>query len=64
MWELDPELSRQLEHLRETVRRRYQVPTGEWPVVFVPEFDAVLVVREWPGGVVTAYTMIKNEGAE
>ena len=27
----------------------------EWPLVFVEEFDALLVVREWPGGKITAY---------
>jgi hypothetical protein len=56
MWPgFDPELRRQLEHVREMVRLRQQSPTREWPLVFVEELDALLVVREWPGGQMTAY---------
>ena len=51
----DPQLRRQLEEIRERVRRRNQTPTKEWPLVFVGEHNALLVVREWPDGTVTAY---------
>jgi hypothetical protein len=51
MWRgLDPELLKQLASIREMVALRYQSPTKEWPLVFVEEYDALLVVREWPGG--------------
>ena len=56
MWcGMDPELRKQFDSIREMVRLRYQSPTKEWPLVFVEEFDALLVVREWPGGEITAY---------
>lgn len=56
MWNgFDPELRRQLGTIRDMVARRYQTPTKEWPLVFVPEQNALLVVREWPSGEVTAY---------
>lgn len=56
MWcGMDPELRKQLEHVREMVKLRHQSPTKEWPLVFVEEFDALLVVREWPGGNLTVY---------
>jgi hypothetical protein len=57
MWSgLDPEMRRQLEAIREMVKLRYQSPAREWPLVFVEEFGALLVVRERPGGQITAYT--------
>jgi hypothetical protein len=52
----DPEMLKQLATMREMVKLRYQSPTKEWPLVFVEEFEALLVVREWPGGQITAYT--------
>jgi hypothetical protein len=55
MWGLDPELVKQLEHIRQMVTLSHQSPTKEWPLVFVEEFDELLVVREWPGGAITAY---------
>ena len=56
MWPgFDSDLHRQLETIRELVSLRHQVPTKEWPLVFVEEFDALLVVREWPGGRITVY---------
>ena len=56
MWPgFDPDFHRQLETIRELVSLRHQVPTKEWPLVFVEEFDELLVVREWPGGRLTAY---------
>jgi hypothetical protein len=60
MWcGMDPELRKQLENIREMVRLCQQTPIREWPLVFVEEFDALLVVREWPGGQVTAYATSK-----
>ncbi|HEX2443563.1 MAG TPA: hypothetical protein VHJ77_06420 [Vicinamibacterales bacterium] len=38
------------------VTRTHETPTNEWPLVFVAEHDALLVVREWPDGDLTAYT--------
>ena len=56
MWEgIDPELRRQYDSLRTMVRLSHQSPAREWPLVFVSEFESLLVVREWPGGEVTAY---------
>jgi hypothetical protein len=39
------------------VALRFQTPSKEWPLVYVEEHHALLVVREWPDGSVTAYTM-------
>ena len=56
MWPgLDPELVRQLAHIRQMVSLRHQSPSREWPLVFVEDRDELLVVREWPDGAVTAY---------
>ena len=56
MWSgIDPELWKQLSNVRTMVSLRYQVPTKEWPLVFVEEHDELLVVREWPDGTVTVY---------
>src|SRR5262245_43999237 len=56
MWSgLDPELRRQLDTVRQMVALRYQTPTREWPLAFVERDAALLVVREWPDGSVTAY---------
>ena len=55
MWfELDPELRRQLEHIRQMVALQQQTPTREWPMIAI-EDRALLVVREWPDGSITAY---------
>jgi len=56
MWRMDPELWKELESIREMVALRHQSPSKEWPLVFLDEFDMLLVVREWPGGNITAYT--------
>jgi hypothetical protein len=37
---------------------RYQTPTKEWPLIYIEEQDALLVVREWPDGSVTAYAVL------
>jgi hypothetical protein len=56
MWPgFDPELRRQLAHLREMVARGRQTPTQEWPLIFLDEQSALLVIREWPDGTLTAY---------
>ena len=55
MWQFDPELKRQLATVKELSNLTRQTPTKEWPLTFVEEHDALLVVREWPGGEITAY---------
>ena len=56
MWlGLDPNLRRDLATFREMVALRYQSPTKEWPLAYVEERQALLVVREWPDGSITAY---------
>jgi hypothetical protein len=56
MWSgFDPELQRQMEIIRGMVGRQHQTPTREWPLVFVEENNALLVVREWPNGALTSY---------
>ena len=60
MWSMDPEIWKQFENIREMVRLSHQSPTKEWPLIFVEEFDELLVVREWPGGHITAYTASKG----
>jgi hypothetical protein len=63
MWPgLDPELRKALNSIRELVALRYQSPTKECQLVFVEEFEALLVIREWPGGAITAYTMSTRSG--
>ena len=37
------------------VRRSHQTPTREWPLIFLEDYDVLLVVREWPDGAITAY---------
>jgi hypothetical protein len=58
MWYgFDPDLWKRLQDVREMVQRRHQTPTREWPLG-VEEFkEELLVVREWPNGSITAYTM-------
>lgn len=56
MWSgFDPELCRQLAYVRQMVKLSHQTPTREWPLIFLNDHDALLVVREWPDGTVTAY---------
>jgi hypothetical protein len=55
MWPgLDPELLRQLATIRQLVALSHRTPTREWPLVLV-KHNALLVVREWPDGSITAY---------
>jgi hypothetical protein len=57
MWlGFDPEIRRQLATIKQLTSLRHQTPTKEWPLIFVEEHDALLVVREWPDGSITAYT--------
>ena len=56
MWfDLDPELRRQLEHVRRMVSLQRQTPTREWPLLSLDEHEALLVIRQWPDGTITAY---------
>jgi hypothetical protein len=56
MWSgLNPELQRQLQSVRQMVQCSHQAPTREWPLIFLEDHDALLVVREWPDGTITAY---------
>ena len=56
MWPgFDPQILRALSTIKELVALQHQTPTREWPLVFVDEHEALLVVREWPDGSVTAY---------
>ena len=58
MWPgFDPQIQRDLATIKALVNLRPQTPTREWPLVFVSEHEAMLVVREWPGGEITAYTV-------
>jgi hypothetical protein len=58
MWSgFDPEVQRKLALTKEIVARRWQTPTSEWPLVVVREHNALLVIREWPDGTITAFTM-------
>jgi hypothetical protein len=41
--------------IKELTTRRVTGPTREWPVVFIKEDNAFLVIREWANGELTAY---------
>lgn len=59
MWHgFDPGIRRDLSTIRELVALRHQTPTREWPLIYVEEQDALLVVREWPDGSITAYAAL------
>ena len=54
MWfDLDPELRRQLDNVRQMVALQRQTPTREWPLIATHR--SLLVLREWPDGSITAY---------
>jgi hypothetical protein len=53
--DFDPELKRDLAAVKALANLSHQAPTREWPLFFDGEHDAMLVVREWPNGEVTAY---------
>ena len=57
MWHgFDPHVVQAWATIRGLVALQHQTPTREWPLVIVQEHDALLIVREWPDGSVTAYT--------
>ena len=58
MWSgLDPKLLKELATVRQLVRLTHQTPVREWPLQVIPEHDQLFIVREWPDGSITAYTM-------
>jgi hypothetical protein len=58
MWSgFDPDLRQQWKVVREMVALQHQTPTQEWPLIYVEEHDALLVIREWPNGSMTSYLM-------
>jgi hypothetical protein len=57
---MDPNVRKELKTIREPVTLRHQSPTKEWPLVYVEEFDLMLIVREWPDGSITAYTVSRS----
>ena len=58
MWPgFDPSTMRDLATIREMVSRQHQTPNKEWPLVHVDEHAVLFVLREWPDGTVTAYTI-------
>jgi hypothetical protein len=60
MWELPPELRRDLAHIRRMTALQRLTPTREWPLTFIPEHDQFLIIREWPNGEITAYAMTRQ----
>ena len=58
----DPDIQRQFDFLKQSLKRSQQTPTREWPLIHIEELDALLVVREWPDGGLTAY-MVGNDFA-
>ncbi len=63
MWDrFDPELKRQLDTIKQMVSLRHQTPTREWPLIFIEQYDELLVVREWPDGSITAYSTTEYSG--
>jgi hypothetical protein len=58
MWDpVNIQLWRDFETFRSLVALRHQTPTREWPLVYVAEYETLLVLREWPDGSVTAYAV-------
>jgi hypothetical protein len=53
--DFDPDLKRDLAAVKALTKLRHQAPTREWPLCFDEEHDAMLVIREWPNGEITAY---------
>jgi len=63
MWNgFDGELKKQLATVKTLASLSHQTPTKEWPLTFVEEHDALLVVREWPDGSITAYLTSEIRG--
>jgi len=58
MWHgFDRDLLRELDNVREMVSLRHLTPTREWPLIVMQSSGELFVVREWPNGSITAYTM-------
>jgi hypothetical protein len=58
MWPgFDPVIKKELANIRRMVALKHQTPTMEWPLIVVEleKQRALLVVREWPDGSITAY---------
>jgi len=56
MWSgFDPELQRNFAFMKQMVALQHQTPTREWPLVFMDQYNELLVVRQWPDGSLTAY---------
>jgi len=65
MWNgFDSEFQKQLATVKTLTNLSHQTPTKEWPLTFVEEHDALLVVREWPDGSITAYMTSEIRGAQ
>ena len=61
MWSgFPPELQRDLDSVRRLAALTRQTPTKEWPLVFLADYDLLLVVREWPNGEITAYAISEH----
>lgn len=59
MWNgLDPSIRRDLSTIRKLVALSHQMPTREWPLIYLEDHDALLVIREWPDGSLTAYAVL------
>jgi hypothetical protein len=64
MWSgFDPQLRREWAIIKQMVAHQRQTPVREWPLVFMEEQGQLLVVREWPDGAITSYTMSREENA-
>jgi hypothetical protein len=58
MWPgFDRDLLRQLAFVREMVSLTRLAPTREWPLIVMESSRELFIVREWPNGSITAYTM-------
>jgi hypothetical protein len=65
MWSgFPPELQRELDSVRRLAALTRQTPTKEWPLVFLADYDLLLVVREWPNGEMTAYATSEYSGSD
>ena len=62
MWHgMNPNTWPEFVNLRAMIALQRQTPLKEWPLIYLEEYDALLVVREWPDGSITAYTMSSTE---
>ena len=62
MWDgLNPNLLPEFINLRAMIALQRQTPTAEFPLIFMEEHDVMFVVRTWPDGSITCYTMTPPE---